>query len=97
MLMYLCGGPNGPDSSFALGVGSEQQKQHHNQDQKREGGCNRKPGAGKQQAELVNHQSDAVSQYALVTDGEGRPLGAGHFTLDGADSGKTRSAQQVEG
>ena len=52
--------------------------------------------AGEESAELVDHQSDGVSEHALVTDGEPRPLGVVHLALDSADGREARSAQQVE-
>ena len=47
-------------------------------------------------AQLVNHQSGAVSQSAHITNGDGGPLAVVHLALDGAHSSEAGSAQQVE-
>ncbi len=44
----------------------------------------------------IDHQSRHIGKYRLITDSEPEPLLIVHLTLDGAHSGKTRSAQQIE-
>ena len=51
---------------------------------------------GDQAAQLVHHQSGAVSQSAHITNGDGGPLAVVHLALDGAHSSEAGSAQQVE-
>lgn len=50
----------------------------------------------KETAELPNYQSDYIGKTALIADGKPGPFVAVHLALDGTDSRKTGSAQQIK-
>ena len=58
--------------------------------------ANPETAAGKKQPQLVNNQSNGISEYRLVSDGEPGPFGIVHLALNGADRRKTGGAQQVK-
>ena len=52
--------------------------------------------AGKQAAELEDHQADRIRKAALIGHGEPGPFRVVHFPLDGANGREARCAQQLE-
>ena len=51
---------------------------------------------GEQATQLINDHRDGIGKATHIGNGAHRPLGVAHLTLDGADGGKARGAQQLE-
>ena len=77
-------------------VGLEQHVQHTSQSSQSEDQADHADVSEEQVAELVDHQSDDVSEAALIADCKPSPLVVVHLTLDCADSREAGSAKKVE-
>ena len=80
--------------SFLIGL--EEHVDHTGEDNDGSDQADDVQAAGEGVAELVDHQGNEVSKAALIADGEPCPLRVVHLTLDRADGGKARGAQEVK-
>ena len=72
-------------------VGTDQQVDEANQNHRSHDGEEIEADlTGDEAAQLVHHQSGAVSQSAHITNGDGGPLAVVHLALDGAHSSESR-------
>ena len=80
--------------SFLIGL--EEHVDHTGEDNDGRDQSDDVQAAGEGVAELVAPPGDDLGEAALIADGEPRPLGVVHLTLDSTDGREARSAQQVE-